>query len=45
MIRKRMFYALLLILILCLNGCSSKKIIAKNCSETQNSGLFVCDPI
>lgn len=36
--------SLVLICVTCA-GCASKKVIAKNCEQAANSGLFVCDPL
>lgn len=45
MYHKIMFLLVSLALALCFSGCGHKKIVAKNCDQASNSGIWVCDPL
>lgn len=38
-------FALILVTTLTLFGCSSKKVVVRNCEKAGNAELFVCDPL
>lgn len=31
--------------ILLINGCAAKKVVAKDCEQAAQSGIFVCSPL